>query len=122
MPATYRIDEAAQIVYSRAWGVLTDADLRDNRAALIRDPAFAPTLRQLYDFSGVTSVGVTSAMVRMLAQTSPFPPGARRAFFVPSDATYGLARMYAIVGDRADEAFRIFRDLQQATVWLSEAE
>ena len=118
MPASYRIDAADQIIYSRAWGVLTDDDIATNRAALARDPAFVPTSSQLYDFSEVTAVEVTAAGVRALARTSPFARTARRAIVVSSDVAYGMARMYAIISDHHDDAFRIFRDQRDAIAWL----
>jgi hypothetical protein len=117
MPADFRIDRSRHVVYSRAWGVLTDQDLSDNRDALFADPAFDPGLAQLYDFTEVTEVQVTSAVVRQLAQTSRFAPRARRAIVVSSDDAFGMARMYSLLSDR-EEMTQVFRDRASAMQWL----
>ena len=117
MPADYRIDRLKGVVYSRAWGVLTDQDLEDNRAALFADPAFEPDLAQLYDFSQVSALRVTSAALQRLAPTSRFAPLARRAIVVGTDEAFGMARMYAILTGR-EEWIRVFRDRESATRWL----
>jgi hypothetical protein len=120
MPATFRIDPATHVIYSRGWGVLTDEDIVSNRAALVRDPAFTASSSQLYDFSEVSDLQVTVAGVRLLAQKSVFLPTARRALVVASDVAYGMARMYAIISNRDEEHFRIFRTHAAAVAWLTQ--
>jgi hypothetical protein len=117
MPAEYRIDLSKRIVYSRAWGVLTDRELADNRAALFADPAFAPDLSQLYDFTGVTELGIAATTLAGLAKSSRFSPNTRRAVVVGSDEAFGMARMYAILSDR-EETIQVFRDRASAVRWL----
>lgn len=121
MPAAYRIDASDGVVYSRAWGVLTDADISVNRTALTNDPLFTPRSSQLYDFSEVTALEVTASALRELARTSPFDLDARRAIVVPSDVAYGMARMYGLLSGREDSVFRIFRERAEAIAWLRSA-
>ena len=118
MPADYRIDSTEGVIYSRAWGTVTDRDLIDNRDGMLRDGSFDRNHRQLYDLTGVINVEVTAAAVRTLAQSSPFPPDAVRAIAVSSDVVFGMVRMYAILGDRDEARFRIFRDRDEALAWL----
>ena len=120
MPAEYRIERSRRMVLSRAWGCLTDAELTDNRAALFADAAFEPDMAQLYDFSGVTELKVTSETLRLFARTSRFSPRARRAMVVSSDAVFGMARMYAIMSDKEDQ-IQVFRDVASAMHWLDSA-
>jgi len=120
MPADNRIDLSTRVVYSRAWGIVTNEDLADNRVALSRDPAFAPDLAQLYDCTGVTEVKVTSEALLRLALTSPFAPTARRAIAVSSEVAFGLARMYAQLSGR-EEVIQVFRDRPSAVQWLDSA-
>ncbi len=117
MPAEYRIDRSRHVVYSRAWGVLTDQDLADNRAALFGDPAFEPDLSQLYDFTDVTEVKVTSGALLRLALSSRFAPTVRRAVVVSTDEAFGMARMYSILSGRED-LIQVFRDRASAVRWL----
>ena len=117
MPADNRIDRSKRIVYSRAWGVLTDEDLKSNRAALFADPGFEPNLSQLYDFTNVTEVRITSEALLSLAMTSRFSPTSRRAVVVSSDEAFGMARMYSILSGR-EELIQVFRDRASAMQWL----
>jgi len=119
MPADYRIDRSERVVYSRAWGVLTDQDLADNRAALFADPAFEPDLAQLYDFTDVTEVKVSSMALLRLSLTSRFAPTARRAA-VSSDVAFGMARRYSILSGR-EQLIQVFRDRSSAIQWLNSA-
>jgi len=117
MPADHRIDLNDRIVYSRAWGILSDEDLLSNNVAA--DPAFAPDLRQLYDLTDVTEIAVTAAGLRALAATSRFAPTARRAIVVSSDVVFGMSRMYAIISGH-EEWVRVFRDRAAALAWLTD--
>ena len=118
MPASFTIDEKQRLVRSRAWGVLVDQDLRSNQQALRNDSRFDPTFRQVYDFTGVTDVQLTQAGIQSLAYNPLFVPTARRAVVVSSDVAYGMARMYALISNRDERAFRIFRDLDSAQRWI----
>jgi len=119
MPAEYRIDRSKRLVMSRAWGVLTDQDLVDNRTALFADPGFEPALDQVYDLSEVTEMKVSSTVLLHLAMSSRFSPTARRAVVVTSDVAYGMARMYAMLTGHEDTV-QVFRDRPSADRWLEE--
>src|SRR5579864_704527 len=100
MPTEYVIDNARGIVFTRAFGTLTDDDLRDHAVKLKADPSFMPTFRQLVDFSGVSEVALTSRGVTSVAgAANPFERAAVRAIFAPQDAIFGLARMFEVVHD-----------------------
>lgn len=118
MPASFRIDPVDHLIHSRAWGALTDDDIVSNRAEMIRHPDFRSDGSQIYDFTEVTDVHVTVAGIRELAQRSAFSPTARRAIVVATDVAYGMARMYALLSNRSEEHFRIFRDAGKALAWL----
>ena len=120
MPADYQIDRSRRVVHCRAWGVLTDQDLVDNRVALHADPVFEPNLAVLYDFTDVTEVNVTSATLRGLARGSRLAPTARQALIVSSEEAFGMARMYSIFGGNESQN-RVFRDRASAEAWLDSA-
>lgn len=117
MPADNRIDRPERVVYSRAWGVLTDQELTANRAALFGDPAFEPDMAQLFDFTDVTEDRVTSGTLLHLALMSRFTSTARRAIVVSTDVGYGMARMYSMLSGRED-VIHVFRDRASALRWL----
>jgi hypothetical protein len=118
MPASFTIDLEDRIVFSRAWGILVDDDLRQTQRGVREAPGFAPDFRQLYDFSDVTDVQVTQDSLWGMAVNSPFELGARRAMVVDTDVAFGVARMYQLISGRESTTFRIFRDREAALRWL----
>jgi hypothetical protein len=118
MPAEYRIDRERAVVFSRAFGVVTDEDLRANRKALLADPAFKPDLSQLYDFSEVTQADVSGDAVRSLGRDTSYSAVARRAIVAPSDLQFGLARMFQLVSEVAPAEVAVFRSVEEARRWL----
>jgi hypothetical protein len=119
MPCAYRIDSARRIVFSRASGVVTESDLRDHRARLAADPDFDPSFEQLFDFSDVTGVQVSSAYFRQRAIIGEiFDSRARRAFVTPDDAVYGSARAFLAWLGNTPNTVRLFRDMGEARQWL----
>jgi hypothetical protein len=113
MPAEYTIDVARGIVFTRAFGVITDDEIRAHARELKRDPRFRPTFRQFADFSAVTVVEVTaSGVASILGSANPFPPEAIRAIFAPNDAAFGLARLFEMRHDAS--AMLVTRSREEA--------
>jgi hypothetical protein len=121
MPADYTIDTERQLVHSRAWGAVTNADLFDHQRRLALDPRFHRDCSQLLDFLGVTNYdAVTADGVRDVAQRHLYGPHSRRAIAAPDPASFGLARMFQTYRDMAggEEQIRVFRSLRDAWEWL----
>ena len=122
MPADYRIDRPRGLVISCGWGIVSDQDLLGHARALARDPAFKPSMNQVYDFRDVVDQDIGGATVLELANLSPFGPGARRAIIVRGDAAFGMARMFQILRDRARDEIQVYRELEAALAWLELAD
>jgi len=118
MPIAYLIDVANGIVYSRGWGVLTDAEIAAHASTLSKDPRFDPSFRQIVDFRELTDIKVTGAGVRDVARLNPSRRDARRAFVVASGEAFGLTRMFGFFTESSGEEFRIFRAMEPAYEWI----
>lgn len=121
MPAEYLVNRKLGVVFSRAWGVLTDTDLLEHQRRLGQDPQFEPSLNQIFVFEDVTAVEVTAAGIRALAERTLFGAGARRAFIVHPGAMamFGLLRMFEILtSDHPDELRVTFDHVKIAQQWL----
>lgn len=118
MPATYRLDPGYRLVWSRAWGVVTDDELQAHSRALAADPRFEPSFRQLQDLTDVGEPRVTLEGLRVVAQINPFGENARRAVLVATDFTFGLARMHEMLRGEARDELQVFRDRAAALEWL----
>jgi hypothetical protein len=121
MPTNYGIDVEQQLVFSRASGDVTDAELFNHQSQLARDPLFHRDFSQLADFLGVTSsTGVTAKGIMRLAQEHLYGPSSRRAFVASDPASFGLARMFETYRDisQGEEQIRVFKNLKDARLWL----
>jgi hypothetical protein len=89
------IDRARRVVIVRAWGTLSNDDVREQAQRLMADPGFDPSFSQLTDLSEVKTLTVDAITLAEEAALPLFDVEARRAIVAPSDATYGIARMFA---------------------------
>lgn len=118
MPCSYTILPESRFVYTRGWGVVTDAMILAQARALRSDPRFQPSFAQLYDLREAI-LAFTAAGVREVALISPFGVGARRAFVSgPSDSVFGMVRMYEALRERTPDNVEGFRSVHEALRWL----
>ena len=120
MSFEYTIDVSRHLILSKASGTVTGEEILDHQSRLMRDPSFEPTLNQLADFTSVTRVSVTSEDVRLLAVRNFFAPQSRRCLVAPTSEIFGLARMFQLFREvnGAPEQMRIFRNREEAMLWL----
>jgi len=95
-------------------------DVLDHMNRLERHPDFRPELNQLIDFRQTRNVVLSHEEIRRLASRKIFGPRSHRAFVVPGDFEYGLARMFATYREMQGEpGISIFRDIEKALAWLA---
>lgn len=118
MPCSYTILPESRFVYTRGWGVVTDAMILAQAHALKGDPRFQPSFAQLYDLREAT-IAFTSEGIREVARVSPFGVGARRAFLSgTSDSLFGMVRMYEVLREPSRDKVEVFRSPEDALRWL----
>lgn len=119
MPVSYTIDVERKLVISRAWGAMTDDDVRDHARLLRADPLFDPTYSQLLDMTGISKDLVhTNTKQESSSYGQLFATGVRRAWVASSDYTFGMARMYAVAAERLGQTIGVFRTREEAEKWL----
>jgi hypothetical protein len=118
VPLTYRIDPTQRVVWARAWGVFTDGELVAHSRHLRADPRFQPDFRQLVVGTEIGDLQATRQGLTLLARLNPFGAGARRAWVVSTDVSFGLARMYDLMRGESGDTLEIFRDQPAALEWL----
>ncbi|MCC6987598.1 MAG: hypothetical protein IT181_01285 [Acidobacteria bacterium] len=118
MPTAYRIDPEAEIVWSRAWGVLTECDTAAHYRRLSAEPAFRPTFRHFVDLRAVVRMDLSPSAIRDVAKAGLFAPGARRAFLAPKDIHYGLSRMLQSFVEIEGSEIGVFRSAAEVAAWL----
>jgi hypothetical protein len=118
MPETFEIDPERELVTSRAFGSLSNEDMRMHCEQLVAHPAFRPTYRQLADLRDVTEFIVDSQTIEEVARMRVFEPGTRRAIVAATGVGFGLARMYSMYSAATGQVLEVFTDLHDAEDWL----
>ena len=118
MPASYQIDTSVRVIFSKAEGRLTDADLLAHHKKLRADPAFDWAFDQIYDLRDVTEIDVSDDTIRQLAERQPFLPSVQRAFVAESESARELAQKYFDYAGVDPEQARTFTDMDDARRWL----
>lgn len=119
MPAFYKIDRERRLVLSTASGVLSLSDALSHMEKLSKDLDFDPRYSQIADFTQVTKIQLSAQDIHDLARRSIFSTQSRRAFIVPNDVAYGLARMFEMLRENQGETgIGIFRSLEDALDWV----
>ena len=119
MPASYRIDLRAGVVYSVLEGHVTNEELLAKHQRMSADPDFRPTMNHVIDTWGVTSVSVTALGVRLVASPSIFAPNSRRAIIAgDTNPFYGYVRMFQALRSQSGADIKIFSTVEDAHRWL----
>ena len=99
MPITYCIFEEIDICYAAWTGQVTIDEILANFRAYLADPAYRLGRTELVDLGGITEPSLHYEELHSLlsvVNTQPFDdsPGTLTVVYAPSDATFGLSRMY----------------------------
>jgi len=115
LPRDLKIDPHLKLVHSIYYGELEDSDLSEQRSQISNHPDFKPDFSYILDCSGVTKLKVSTAAVRDCA-TSPnlFARGALRVMVAPTEAIFGLSRMYQMLAENTRPNLQIVRTLEDA--------
>ena len=117
MPASYRIDVRAGVVFSVFEGHVTNEELLDHQQRMSADPHFQPMMNHVIDARNVREVAVTAFGIRLVAAPSIFAPGSRRAI-IEGDASSSYVRMFQTLRSQSGEDIRIFSTVENAHRWL----
>lgn len=114
---------------SRYVGAVTDSELLDSYRAFLEGELegehWQPGMNELVDAQHADFTQLSSRGLRQLqdfAESFLDQQGAsmRTAVFAPHDLPYGLARVYAAMAESSPELISIFRDLDNARLWLDQ--
>jgi len=114
----YAIDKTRGIIFTRAWGTLTDDELLGYQQRLRADAMHNPAYWEFVDFSQVVDVQVSSDAVEALANNALWEPGAKLAILAPTDLKFGMTRIYQTLSPDRSQEIQIFRDKLEALAWL----
>ncbi len=124
-PIVFRYEDALRLRVAEFHGVVTDESMGGAYAALLSAPDYDPTADDLVDLRGVTHLGVSPdglrAIMDLFSPIDELGIATRLAIVAPTDAVYGVSRMYEMLrGDGVPEEIRVFRDMTAAHAWLAD--
>jgi hypothetical protein len=120
MPADYKIDTSKRMVFSRAYGNLTDPDIFKHQDKLRNDPDFDPGFSQLVDCTNVTQIeDLSLKALYALAERDPFGLGSQRAFVAPHNPDYDVFRLYELLTVVHKDVVVVFREMSEAYKFLN---
>jgi hypothetical protein len=119
VPASYRIDLRAGVVFSVFEGSVNNEELLDHQQRLSADPEFRPMMNHVIDARAVTATAVTAFGVRLVATASIFAAGSRRAIIAGSaNHSSGYLNMFKNLRSQSGEEIKIFSTVEDAHRWL----
>ena len=120
MPIRYQIDESHSLVRLEPSDPLDSEQILETVHRLLSDPALRPGLNIIsdhskLDFTATADVvkSIPALLVELAERLGPF----RCALVVPSDASYGMARMAEFLTGDVDAEVLAFRSLEEAEAW-----
>lgn len=108
-------------------GTVTDAELLSRYQAFMHSEQWQPGMNELVDVAQGELTQLSSAGLRQLQEfTEGFlgeqATAMRTAVYAPDDLPYGLARVYSALAETSPELISIFRDREEARLWLDQPE
>jgi hypothetical protein len=116
MPMGYAIDEARRVVLIRAWGVVTEDDVRRNGRALVADPRLEPDFVAYIDSTDALDLRVSPHFLHVYE--SAFHGTTRRAIVVSSSLARELAQVYAVAQAEPEGTVLIVSNPEPALAWI----
>ena len=120
MAFRFEFDPVNKILLVRFEGQLTDESLAELYKAFRKYSTTTDPSAGITDLSSVTEVALSSEFIRELAGQEPAMPGPTRPRFVVANQTvsFGLARMFQIVGGPTRPLLQVVRTLDEALAAL----
>ena len=123
MPMTHWIDQEAQVVRLRCWGILTNEEMLTCVERMHGDPARRPGMPSLVDCRDIREMRVTPAGMEAAAsieQALVDPAGEPWAIAIiaPRDDAFRLGRIYQGLRVGSPAQVEVFRDAGDAEAWL----
>jgi hypothetical protein len=121
MPVSYRIDEAGKIIRTVCTSPMSVADAAAHFRELSDDPACTGTMDVLLNVTAVDALpdsrelSAVSQELWTIGQKIKF---GICAIVAGRDAMFGMMRMFEVFAQRCFVAIRVFRDADEAEVWL----
>ena len=119
IPSTFRFefDWTNRVLLARFEGQLTDELLGDSYRSIRKYSLLTDALLGIWDVSAVDEFAISSSFILALAEQEPAMPNAftrPRVIVAPSQAGFGLGRMFQIAGEDKRPLLSVVRTMDEA--------
>lgn len=123
MPWTFSSLNNDTVLISRMDGVLTKASLMDYYQLYLKAGYIQRYKKEIVDGRGVTKSYFTAQdqqqFIEMLGQHPEELQGRKVAMVAGSDVVYGMFRMFEMQREELDYEVRVFKDYDEAVIWIT---
>ncbi len=124
MPISFRYDEDRDLIVSTFSGFVSQQDLLSFGDRLRADEHFTTTANELAVTENITGTDMDANLLLILSQRSQelsqTTPDKKIALVPTNDLEFGIARTYKSMAEKTLWRVEIFRDRDEALVWLQE--
>lgn len=123
MPITSHIDPASGLITLTVHGPVDGAMIKQALEAVVEDPLFTLGADVLWDFAEARGQNPSGEGIQDLVRfvgslREKRGSGYRVAIVTRGDLEYGFARMYEAYAENLPFVLKVFRDRDEATLWL----
>jgi hypothetical protein len=122
-PIEHTLYPEFRVAVSTWVGPVTDADLIPGYRDLYTHPLWEPGFHEIADLrrgdlSSVSSRALLELATFVQDSVGDLSGTFQTAVLVADNLPFGMARMYSAFAEESPEAVRVFRELEEALVWL----
>ena len=125
MPITFQVNAKENYFISELRGNISDQELVDSFTAFYESDQWSPGMNELTMLCVAEESNITKeGLMRLAIVTTKFfkkhhIQETHTAVYAPDDLTFGVSRMYEMMIKDSPETYHIFRDLDEAKLWLA---
>ncbi len=124
MGIRYRIDGERGVIFTEAFGEVTNEEYLAHPVRLLNDPALPRPYLELYDTRRLESTDLKTEDIRRMTLGNPrvveAMQGARVAVVAESDLSYGLGRIFQTFAEKAGFQVWVTKDYREALRFLNQ--
>ena len=122
MPLEYKIIESKKLLYVKGTGTVAFSELMNHIDELRQDPKYKAPMRKLVDYRQIKKLDLSMSEQESFslkkAEAKESFAGEKCAIVVTTDYGFALARVHSALSEVSNRDTSIYRDLNEALVWL----
>ena len=122
MPVTYKISPELNVAYMKAWGNVSVDEILTAGVKMFTDTQWENGLNILIDYRDTQEFAIKAEDVKKVVQqdrqNEPLFDKSKCAIVANTDLIFGISRMWEILSEDINIPRMVFRDINDARIWL----